>query len=102
MRSRNRRCLSTVPGTETGSEFNIMGSSTECPDRMHLRKSLHEPNCTLEGDAVRMHIAQCEACRAIVAGLEAGDGTENTLVDEVVDPAREPASAIRPPSTLPG
>ncbi len=40
-----------------------------------------------------MHLAQCEVCRAIVAGLQAGDGTENTLVDEVVDPAREPAAA---------
>jgi hypothetical protein len=55
---------------------------------MHLRLLFHEPACTLEADSVRAHLEQCEVCRAIVAGLEAGDKIQTTLADEGVGLAR--------------
>jgi len=55
---------------------------------VHLRKFFDEPACTLDADSVRAHLKQCEVCRAIMAGLEAGAEYQNTLADEVVDPAR--------------
>ena len=56
-----------------------MGPRTPCPDQMHLRLFFHEPPGTLEAESVRAHLEQCEVCRAIVAGLEAGDKNQNTL-----------------------
>ena len=70
-----------------------MGLRTPCPDQMHLRLFFHEPGCTPEADSVRAHLEQCEVCRAIVAGLEAGDKNQNTLVDEGVVPARRVVEA---------
>ena len=42
---------------------------------------------------MRAHLAQCEVCRAILAGFEAEDGNKNTLADESVFPARRGASS---------
>ncbi|HKI16522.1 MAG TPA: serine/threonine-protein kinase, partial [Isosphaeraceae bacterium] len=65
-----------------------MGPRTPCPDPLHLRLFFHAPASTLEAESVRAHVEQCGVCRAIVAGLEAGDTIQNTLADEAVDPAR--------------
>jgi len=54
---------------------------------MHLRLFFRGPASTLEADSVRAHLEQCEACRAIVAGLEDGDKIQSTLADQAVDPA---------------
>ncbi len=70
-----------------------MGPRTTCPDQMHLRLFFREPGCTPEADSVRAHLEQCEVCRAIVAGLEAGDKNQNTLADARVVPARRVVDA---------
>ncbi|MFI5455665.1 MAG: serine/threonine-protein kinase [Isosphaerales bacterium] len=65
-----------------------MGPRSPCPDQLHLRLFFRAPVSTLEAESVRAHVEECEACRAIVAGLEAGDRIQNTLADQAVDPAR--------------
>ena len=65
-----------------------MSRSTPCPDLVHLRLFFHKPTSFPAADSVRAHLAQCEVCRAIVAGLEAGDQNQSTLVDEAVVPTR--------------
>src|SRR5271166_3785018 len=70
-----------------------MGPRTTCPDQMHLRLFFREPGCTPEADSVRAHLEQCEVCRAIVAGLEAGEKNQNTLADAGVVPARQVVEA---------
>jgi eukaryotic-like serine/threonine-protein kinase len=55
---------------------------------MHLRLFHREPACTLGADSVRAHLEHCDTCRAIVAGLENGDTSQNTLAYEHVAPAR--------------
>jgi eukaryotic-like serine/threonine-protein kinase len=65
-----------------------MGPRTRCPDQMHLRLFFQKPARTLEADSVRTHLEQCEACRAIVAELEAGVKNQTTLAYEAVVPAR--------------
>ena len=70
-----------------------MGPRTPCPDQMLLRLLFHQPACTPEADSVRAHLEQCEVCRAIVAGLEAGDKNQSTLADEGVVSARRVVEA---------
>ncbi len=59
-----------------------MSRRTPCPDLVHLRMFFYKPASAPEADSVRAHLAQCEACRTIVAGFEAGDGIKKTLADE--------------------
>ena len=59
-----------------------MGPRTPCPDQMHLRMYFHEPAYTVDAATVRAHLEECEVCRAIVAGIAAGDTTPDTLADE--------------------
>ncbi len=61
-----------------------MSRRTPCPDLVHLRLFFHKPASAPDADTVRAHLAQCEICRAIMAGFEAGDGIMNTLADEPV------------------
>ncbi len=65
-----------------------MSRSPPCPDLVHLRLFFHKPTSFPAADSVRAHLAQCEVCRGIVAGLEAGDMNQNTLAQEAVVPAR--------------
>ena len=69
----------------------------------HLRRLFHEPASTPEMDSVRGHLADCEDCRAIVAGLETGDGDGNgsqrTQTDESQFPT-QPAFVRRNDSGL--
>ncbi len=54
---------------------------------MQLRLFHRERACTSAADSVRAHLLDCDACRAIVASLEAGDTIQWTLVDEHAVPA---------------
>jgi eukaryotic-like serine/threonine-protein kinase len=69
---------------EPGSEFKTVSPRTRCPDPTHLRLFLHAPASLPEADSVRVHLTQCERCRAIVTGFEAGDANsnKNTLGEE--------------------
>jgi eukaryotic-like serine/threonine-protein kinase len=69
-------------------DFSTMSRSTPCPDLAHLRLFFHKPASAPQADSVRSHLAQCEVCRAIVAGFDAGDGNKNTLDDDSAFPAR--------------
>ena len=70
-----------------------MSRRTPCPDLVHLRLFFHKPASAPEADSVRAHLAQCEVCRAILAGFEAGDGNKNTLADESVSASRRGMSS---------
>jgi serine/threonine protein kinase/Tfp pilus assembly protein PilF len=52
---------------------------------MHLRMYFHEPAYTLDAASLRAHLAECEVCRAILAGIAAGDKTPDTLADDAMD-----------------
>ena len=100
-----------------------MSRSTPCPDLVHLRLFFHKPTFAPATDSVRAHLAQCEVCRAILAGFEVGDKAQNTLafegvvpakglpeaadkhqntlVDEAVDPARQAIAVRRQHGSLP-
>ena len=65
-----------------------MDPRTPCPDQMHLWRFFHEPAGTPDADSVRAHLEECEVCRAIVAGLGAGDKNQDTVAYEAADPAR--------------
>ncbi len=66
-----------------------MGPRTPCPDQMHLRMYFHEPAYTLDAASVRAHLAECEVCRAIVAGIAGADKTPDTLADVAADSAQQ-------------
>jgi hypothetical protein len=68
-------------------KFSIMSRSTPCPELAQLRLAFQMPAPSPEADFVRAHLAQCEVCRAIVAGFEVEDGDSNTLANESVFPA---------------
>ena len=70
-----------------------MSPRTPCPDLARLKRFVYEPRSTPETDAVRGHLAQCEDCRAIVAGFDAGDGSKNTLADQPVISSRPESSS---------
>src|SRR5258708_26558340 len=75
-----------------------MGTSTPCPDPVHLRLVLLRQARGHEWDSVRAHLERCDACRAIVMklGIESESGTgdldQKTLAFENLEPAR-PAMA---------
>ena len=77
-----------VHGTETASGSSTMSRTTSCPDLVHLRVFYHKPGSAPDAEWVRAHLAQCEDCRAIVAGFQGGDGNVHTLADEPAPPAR--------------
>ncbi len=60
-----------------------MGPRTPCPHPTRLRQFLRDRAQIPATDRVREHLAQCESCRLVVAGLESEseEGTQQTLVD---------------------
>jgi eukaryotic-like serine/threonine-protein kinase len=61
-----------------------MGPRTPCPHPIRLRLFLRDQADARGADRVREHLAQCESCRSLVAGLESGaeEEIQHTLIDE--------------------
>jgi eukaryotic-like serine/threonine-protein kinase len=64
-----------------------MSRNSPCPDLVQLRLFFHKPTAAAEADSVRAHLAQCEVCRAVLAGFEVGDGNKKTVDDAPMGPA---------------
>ena len=74
-----------------------MGPKTPCPHPIHLRMFVRAPAHAREADSVRLHLDQCDTCRAIASGFAAENSVQQTLAD--VDPAPpRPPNRARDPS----
>ena len=71
-----------------------MDPRTPCPHSAHLRRLMRAEAEVRGGDFARDHLAECEDCRAIVAGLELDDQPRKTLADVPLGPVAQLMSSL--------